>query len=110
LAFFTIPHQLKLLGLPERRISGRALSALGTAVRHTPARGPLAQLLRSDLRIERARALGSDARAELPLTTAPLRCLLAHCSGPPVARRRLPHPVQRYDRPARSARRVFDFS
>jgi aspartyl-tRNA(Asn)/glutamyl-tRNA(Gln) amidotransferase subunit A len=75
LAFFTIPHQLKL---PKGRISGRALSALVTAVRHTPARGPLAQLLRSDLGIERARSLGSDARAELPLTTAPLRARASH--------------------------------
>ncbi|MES1189226.1 MAG: amidase [Myxococcales bacterium] len=78
MAFFTIPHQLKLLGLPEGRISGRALSALVTAVRHTPARGPLAQILRSDLGIERARALPSDARAELPLTTAPLRARPSH--------------------------------
>ena len=70
MAFFTIAQQLKL---PKGRISGRALSALVTAVRHTPARGPLAQLLRADLGIDRARALGPDARAELPLTTAPLR-------------------------------------
>ena len=75
MAFFTIPHQLKL---PKGRISGRALSALVTAVRHTPARGPLAQLLRSDLGIERARALPAAARAELPMTTAPLRARKSH--------------------------------
>jgi aspartyl-tRNA(Asn)/glutamyl-tRNA(Gln) amidotransferase subunit A len=72
---FSLPHQLKL---PKGRISGRALGALVTAVRHTPARGPLAQLLRSDLGIDRARALASDARAELPLTTAPLRARASH--------------------------------
>jgi aspartyl-tRNA(Asn)/glutamyl-tRNA(Gln) amidotransferase subunit A len=72
LAFF---DQLKL---PKGRISGRTLSALVTAVRHTPARGPLAQLLRSDLGIDRARALGPEARGGLPLTTAPLRARAEH--------------------------------
>jgi hypothetical protein len=72
LAFF---DQLKL---PKGRISGRTLSALVTAVRHTPARGPLAQLLRVDLGIERARALGPEARDGLPLTTAPLRARAEH--------------------------------
>lgn len=68
-------HQIKL---PKGRISGRALSALVTAVRHTPARGPLAQLLRADLGIDRARALGPEARDGLPLTTAPLRARTEH--------------------------------
>ena len=72
MAFFA---QLKL---PKGRISGRTLAALVAAVRHTPARGPLAQLLRNDLGIDRARALGADARAELPLTTAPLRARASH--------------------------------
>jgi aspartyl-tRNA(Asn)/glutamyl-tRNA(Gln) amidotransferase subunit A len=75
LAFFQIPHQIKL---PKGRISGRTLSALVTAVRHTPARGPLTQLLRHDLGIERARALGPEARGDLPLTTAPLRARKSH--------------------------------
>jgi aspartyl-tRNA(Asn)/glutamyl-tRNA(Gln) amidotransferase subunit A len=64
--------------LPQGRLSGRALSALVTAVRHTPARGPLAQLLRADLGIDRARALGPGARADLPLTQAPLRARASH--------------------------------
>ncbi|HVY31239.1 MAG TPA: amidase [Polyangiaceae bacterium] len=64
--------------LPKGRISGRTLSALVTAVRHTPARGPLAQLLRADLGIDRARALGPAARDGLPLTTAPLRARREH--------------------------------
>jgi len=76
LAFFKeVATQLKL---PKGRISGRALSALVTAVRHTPARGPLAQLLRADLGIDRARALGAEARGELPLTTAPLQARASH--------------------------------
>jgi aspartyl-tRNA(Asn)/glutamyl-tRNA(Gln) amidotransferase subunit A len=68
-------HQLKL---PKGRISGRALAALVTAVRHTPARGPLTQLLRADLGIDRARSLPADARAGLPLTVAPLRARREH--------------------------------
>ncbi|HEY6081168.1 MAG TPA: amidase [Polyangiaceae bacterium] len=47
-------------------------------MRHTPARGPLAQLLRADLGIDRARALGPDARGELPLSHAPLRARKQH--------------------------------
>jgi aspartyl-tRNA(Asn)/glutamyl-tRNA(Gln) amidotransferase subunit A len=66
------------LKLPKGRISGRTLSALVTAMRHTPARGPLTQLLRVDLGIERARALGPEARGGLPLTTAPLRARSQH--------------------------------
>jgi aspartyl-tRNA(Asn)/glutamyl-tRNA(Gln) amidotransferase subunit A len=66
------------LKLPKGRISGRTLSALVTAVRHTPARGPLAQLLRADLGIERARALPSEARGGLPLTCAPWRARASH--------------------------------
>lgn len=69
---------LDQLKLPKARISGRALSALVTAVRHTPARGPLVQLLRADLGIDRARALGPEARGGLPLTTAPLRARRDH--------------------------------
>jgi aspartyl-tRNA(Asn)/glutamyl-tRNA(Gln) amidotransferase subunit A len=76
------------LKLPQGRISGRALGALVTAVRHTPARGPLTQLLRADLGIDRARALPAEARGALPLTTAPLRARLDHARsseqlGPP---------------------------
>lgn len=66
------------LKLPQGRISGRALSALVTAVRHTPARGPLTRLLRADLGIDRALALPAAARAGLPLTVAPLRARLEH--------------------------------
>ncbi|MDF3068421.1 MAG: Glutamyl-tRNA(Gln) amidotransferase subunit A-like protein [Polyangiaceae bacterium] len=66
------------LKLPKGRISGRALGALVTAVRHTPARGPLTQLLRADLGIDRARALPAEARAGLPLTSAPHRARAEH--------------------------------
>jgi aspartyl-tRNA(Asn)/glutamyl-tRNA(Gln) amidotransferase subunit A len=64
---------LNQLKLPQGRISGRTLTALVTAMRHTPARGPLTQLLRADLGIERVRALPSELRGALPLTTAPVR-------------------------------------
>ncbi|HYQ17436.1 MAG TPA: amidase, partial [Polyangiaceae bacterium] len=71
--------QLKLLTpVPRGRISGRTLGALVTAVRHTPARGPLTQLLRADLGIERARALPPEQRGGLPLTCAPLRARTSH--------------------------------
>lgn len=66
------------LKLPKGRISGRALSALVSAVRHTPARGPLVQLLRGDLGIERARALPPERRGGVPLTSAPLRARANH--------------------------------
>lgn len=66
------------LKLPQGRISGRTLSALVSAVRHTPARGPLTQLLRIELGIERARALGAERRGAFPLTTAPLRARSEH--------------------------------
>lgn len=47
-------------------------------MRHTPARGPLTQLLRVDLGIERARSLPATLRGDLPLTTAPLRARAEH--------------------------------
>ncbi len=66
------------LKLPKGRISGRALSALVTAVRRTPARGPLTQLLRGELGIDRARALDKSARGPLPQSAAPLRARKDH--------------------------------
>src|SRR5450432_2548247 len=64
--------------LPLGRISGRALGALVTAVRKTPARGPLARLFRAQLGIDALRALGPEARAALPFSHAPLRARAAH--------------------------------
>src|SRR6188768_4095580 len=62
-----------MLTLPLGRISGRALAALVTAVRKTPARAPLARLLRAQLGIDALRALSPDDRAPLPFSHAPLR-------------------------------------
>jgi aspartyl-tRNA(Asn)/glutamyl-tRNA(Gln) amidotransferase subunit A len=62
-----------MLTLPLGRISGRALSTLVTAVRKTPARVPLARLLRAQLGIDALRALAPDDRAPLPFSHAPLR-------------------------------------
>jgi Asp-tRNA(Asn)/Glu-tRNA(Gln) amidotransferase A subunit family amidase len=66
------------LKLPKGRISGRALAAVVTAVRRTPARGPLAQMLRTDLGIDRARALGAAARGHLPHSFEPVRARDCH--------------------------------
>lgn len=62
-----------MLTLPLGRISGRALVALVAAVRKTPARVPLARLLRAQLGIDALRALAPDDRAPLPFSHAPLR-------------------------------------
>ena len=66
-----------MLTLPLGRISGRALAALVTAVRKTPARVPLTRLFRAQLGIDALRALAPDDRAALPFSHAPL-CARAH--------------------------------
>ena len=66
-----------MLTLPLGRISGRALGALVTAVRKTPARVPLTRLFRAQLGIDALRALAPDDRAALPFSLAPL-CARAH--------------------------------
>ena len=50
-----------MLTLPLGRISGRALGALVTAVRKTPARVPLAKLFRAQLGIDALRALAASS-------------------------------------------------
>lgn len=67
-----------MLTLPLGRISGRALGALVTAVRKTPARLPLARLFRVQLGIEALRALAPEDRAPLPFSHAPLRARSNH--------------------------------
>src|SRR5450432_1892812 len=67
-----------MLTLPLGRISGRALGALVTAVRKTPARVPLTRLFRARLGIDALRELGPDARAPLPFSHAPLRAREEH--------------------------------
>ncbi len=67
-----------MLILPLGRISGRALGALVTAVRKTPARVPLARLFRAQLGIDALRALSPDDRAPLPFSHAPLRARAHH--------------------------------
>jgi Asp-tRNA(Asn)/Glu-tRNA(Gln) amidotransferase A subunit family amidase len=65
-----------MVKLPTGRISGRALRALVSTARKTPAKYVLAKVLRAQLGIDAARALGADARGDLPFSTAPLlgRC------------------------------------
>jgi len=67
-----------MLTLPLGRISGRALGALVTAVRKTPARVPLTRLFRAQLGIDALRALAPDARAPLPFSNAPLAARQNH--------------------------------
>jgi len=62
-----------MIGLPVTRLSGRALDALVTAVRSTPARGVLAGILRAELGIDGLRALPQELRGTLPFSHAPLR-------------------------------------
>lgn len=57
--------------LPPTRIRGRALRALVSLVRNTPAKHATAQVLRKQLGIDALRALGSDARADLPFSLEP---------------------------------------
>lgn len=63
---------------PKGRISGRALRALVTAARHTPARHVVARMLRNDLGVDRARALGESCRVPLPFSAAPIRARQDH--------------------------------
>src|SRR6188768_1747743 len=67
-----------MLPLPLGRISGRALGALVTAVRKTPARAPLTRLLRMQLGIDALRALPAAERGPLPFSHAPLRARPDH--------------------------------
>lgn len=64
--------------LPKGRISGRPLKALVAAARKTPARYVLTRVLRSDLGIDRARALDDDARLDLPIDCLPVRARRDH--------------------------------
>jgi aspartyl-tRNA(Asn)/glutamyl-tRNA(Gln) amidotransferase subunit A len=70
-----------MLTLPLGRISGRALAALVTAMRKTPARVPLARLFRAQLGIDALRGLGPEARAPLPFSHAPLPARENHARG-----------------------------
>src|SRR6478735_9818055 len=67
-----------MMTLPLGRISGRALAAVVTAVRKTPARAPLTRLLRAQLGIDALRALAPDDRAPLPFSHAPIRAREHH--------------------------------
>ncbi|MEO8900467.1 MAG: amidase [Polyangiaceae bacterium] len=67
-----------MMTLPLGRISGRALSALVTAVRKTPARAPLAKLFRAQLGIDALRALSPESRGGLAFSFAPQRARTDH--------------------------------
>lgn len=61
-----------MIELPAKRISGRALRTLVSAVRKTPARHVVARVLRAQLGIDALRALGVDQRGDLPASWRPL--------------------------------------
>jgi len=65
-----------MVSLPAGRISGRALRALVSAVRNTPAKHVVAKVLRAQLGIDVARKLGANARGNLPFSHGPI---LARC-------------------------------
>jgi Asp-tRNA(Asn)/Glu-tRNA(Gln) amidotransferase A subunit family amidase len=62
-----------MIELPKGRIRGRALEMVVTAVKRTPARHVVARILRKELGIDAARALGPDARGDQPFSHAPLQ-------------------------------------
>lgn len=67
-----------MIKLPPGRLSGRALSALVTAVRKTPARALLSGVIRKRLGIDGLRALPQELRGPLPFDQAPLLARREH--------------------------------
>lgn len=61
-----------MFALPAKRITGRALTVLVGAARHTPARRVLAQVFRQQLGISAVRGLTGDALGPLPDSYAPI--------------------------------------
>jgi aspartyl-tRNA(Asn)/glutamyl-tRNA(Gln) amidotransferase subunit A len=62
----------RMVSIPQKRITGRALTVLVGAARHTPAKHLLAQVLRQQLGIEAVRQLILDATGPLPQSYAPI--------------------------------------
>lgn len=67
-----------MVDIPAGRMSGRALRAVVSAARHTPARHVLSRVLRGQLGIDAARRLGAEARGDLPVSLVPLRARSDH--------------------------------
>jgi hypothetical protein len=77
-----------MFALPAKRITGRALTVMVGAARHTPARRVLAQVFRQQLGINAVRALTDDALGPLPESYTPLagrppRGVAPHSYEPP---------------------------
>lgn len=77
-----------MFALPAKRITGRALTVMVGAARHTPARRVLAQVFRQQLGINDVRALTSDALGPLPESYTPIaarppRGIAPHTYAPP---------------------------
>lgn len=67
-----------MIELPKGRIRGKALEMVVTAVKRTPARHLVARVLRKELGIDAARALGPEARSDQPFSHAPLPARKEH--------------------------------
>ena len=79
-----------MVAIPARRITGRALTVMVGAARHTPARHMLAQVFREQLGINAVRNLRAEAMAPLPASTIPVsarppRAIAPNDWGPPRA-------------------------
>ena len=77
-----------MFAVPAKRITGRALTVMVGAARHTPARRVLAQVFRQQLGINDVRGLTSDALGPLPESYTPIagrppRGLAPHAYGVP---------------------------
>ena len=78
-----------MVAIPKKRISGRALTVMVAAARHTPAKRLLAQVFREQLGMNALRQLTAEATAPLPMSFAPLaarprRCVAPNDFGPPT--------------------------
>ena len=83
-----------MFALPAKRITGRALTVMVGAARHTPARRVLAQVFRQELGINEVRGLTADAVGPLPESYTPLAARpprgIAPYSYPPLERANVP--------------------
>lgn len=81
-------YAARMIPLPAKRITGRALTVMVGAARHTPARRVLAQVFRQQLGINDVRGLTDDALGPLPESYAPVaarppRNIAPHAYEPP---------------------------
>src|SRR5690606_11866403 len=61
-----------MVAIPTKRLTGRVLTVMVGAARHTPANRLMAQVFRQQLGITKVRTLKSDALSSLPESYAPV--------------------------------------